>query len=72
MRINGGFKKMEWRDWLDKRIFVQLKRGSIYSGKVIDVDEKDKSVIFITIIDKFNEKVTFVHSEILKIKEENL
>lgn len=61
---------MDWKDWKGKKIFVQLKTGSIYSGKVVDVDEKSLPLIFITILDKFNERVTFVHSEIIKIKEE--
>lgn len=56
---------MEWKDWKGKRIFVQLKTGAVYSGEVIDVDE-----LFITIIDKFNQKVAFAISEIIKIKEE--
>jgi len=61
---------MEWRDWLGKRVFVQLKSGGVYSGEVVDVDVEGKPIIFLTIIDKFNEKVTFVSSEIIKIKEE--
>ena len=61
---------MEWKDWIGKKIFVQLKSGSVYSGKVIDVDEKSPPLVFLTITDKFGEKVTFVQSEIIKIKEE--
>jgi len=60
---------MEWKDWKGKTIFVQLKSGGVYTGKVIDVDTNSKSIIFFTIIDKFGEKVTFVHSEIIKIVE---
>lgn len=61
---------MEWNEWKGKKIFVQLKTGSIYNGDVVDVDEKSLPLIFLTIIDKFGERVTFVHSEIIKIKEE--
>jgi len=61
---------MEWKEWIGKKVFVQLKKGGIYSGKVIDVDDSFNPLIFITIIDKFGEKVTFTHSEIIKIKEE--
>jgi|TARA_Y100000310_G_scaffold272033_1_gene286798 hypothetical protein len=61
---------MEWSDWKGKRIFVQLKSGGVYSGDVIDVDINSLPLIFITINDKFNEKVTFAISEIVKIKEE--
>jgi small nuclear ribonucleoprotein (snRNP)-like protein len=61
---------MDWKDWLNKKIFVQLRTGSIYSGKVIDVDISQNGLVFITIIDKFGERVSFVNSEIIKIKEE--
>jgi len=61
---------MEWNDWNGKRIFVQLKTGAVYSGNVIDIDSKSPPLVFFTIIDKFGNKVTFVHSEIIKIQEE--
>jgi len=61
---------MEWKDWIGKRIFVQLKNGSVYSGIVQDVDENSNPLIFFTITDKFGATITFVHSEILKIVEE--
>lgn len=61
---------MEWKEWIGKTIFVKLKSGGVYSGEVIDVDESASPIIFLTIRDKFNEKVSFVQSEILKIKEE--
>lgn len=61
---------MDWQDWRGKRIFVKLKDGGVYSGEVIDVDKTSKPLIFISLIDKFGEKVTIIHSEIVKIKEE--
>jgi len=61
---------MEWKEWQGKRIFVQLKSGGVYSGKVIDIDNSANPIIFITIIDKFGERVSFVNSEIIKIVEE--
>lgn len=61
---------MDWNEWKDKEIFVKLREGDVYSGKVIDIDTSDKPLIWITIIDKYGEKVTLVHSEIIKIKEE--
>ena len=64
------YVKMEWKDWIGKNIFVQLKSGGVYSGKVVDVDISQNPLIFITIIDKFGERVTFVNSEIVKIVEE--
>ncbi len=62
---------MEWMEWKGKHIFVQLKSGGNYTGEVVDVDDKTNPLVWITIIDKFGEKVTFIHSEIIKIVEEN-
>lgn len=61
---------MDWKYWNGQRIFVQLKSGAVYSGKVIDVDDSNKESIFLTLIDKFGQRVSFVQTEIIKIKEE--
>ena len=57
---------MEWTDWIDKRIFVKLLSGAVYSGVVLNADNS-----FIEINDKFGERVLFATSQIEKIKEEN-
>ena len=61
-----------WKEWLDKQVFIISKNSSHpYTGKVVEVDETSgKPLVWITIIDKFDKRVTFVHSEILSIKEE--
>ena len=61
---------MEWKEWIGKRIFVKLRSGGVYSGKVLDVDTDSKPIIFFEIRDKFGNKVTFIQSEIIKIVEE--
>lgn len=61
---------MEWKDWIGKKIFVQLKSGGVYSGKIIDIDEAPNPSVFITILDKFGNKVVFINTEIVKLKEE--
>lgn len=61
---------MEWTEWNGKSIFLRTKSGKVYSGKVISVDDSSKPLIFISIIDKFGNNVTIVHSEIIEIKEE--
>jgi len=60
---------MEWMDWKGKHIFVQLKSGGYYTGKVIDIEESSP-IIFFTLIDKFGKKIIFIQSEIVKIVEE--
>ena len=61
---------MEWMDWMGKRIFLRTKSGKVYSGEVIDIDENQSPVIFLTIIDKFDERVMIITSEISELKEE--
>lgn len=63
---------MDWRYWKDKEVFVQLKTGAVYSGIIIDIDLSSEPLIFITIIDKYNNRVVFLNSEIVKLKEEVL
>ena len=58
---------MKWSEWREKRIFVKLNDGSVYNGVILDTDEE-----FITIRDKFGEKVYFKICNISKIKEEGL
>ena len=59
-----------WKLWMDKRVYLILKNKRNYTGTIIDVDDSDKPLIWITILDKFNKKITFVHSEIELIQEE--
>ena len=62
---------MEWKDWNGKKIFVRLKNGSIFNGKVIEIDDHSaKPLVWIVIRDKFDKRVVFVTSEIIEIKEE--
>lgn len=61
---------MDWNHWNGKRIFVQLKTGAVYSGIVVEVSDIGGGIVFMSIKDKFNQWVTFVVNEIIKIKEE--
>jgi hypothetical protein len=57
--------KMEMKDWIGKKIFVQLKKGAVYTGVVRNVDS-----MFFYIVDKFGHDVLFAISDISKMKEE--
>ncbi|KKL53102.1 hypothetical protein LCGC14_2278790 [marine sediment metagenome] len=61
-----------WKEWLGKKVFIVSKNSSHpYQGKVIEVDElSGKPLVWITITDKYDKRVTFVQLEILSIKEE--
>jgi len=61
---------MDWKKWENKKVFVKLKNGGYYSGKIIEIDFSLNPIIFITIIDKYGKNVSFVQSEIVKIVEE--
>jgi small nuclear ribonucleoprotein (snRNP)-like protein len=56
---------MDWKDWIGKTVFVQLKRGTVYTGKVIEASDG-----FLTLIDKYDSKVSFAATEIIRIGEE--
>ena len=61
-----------WKEFLGKQVFIRSRNSSHpYQGKVIEVDDHSaKPLVWITIIDKFEKRVTFIHSEIIEIKEE--
>ncbi len=59
-----------WNYWEGRKVYIRLKSGRSYSGKVIEVDERSIPLIFITIIDKFDNRVSFSHAEIEVIQEE--
>jgi len=59
-----------WKQWEGKKVFIRLKGDRVYSGRVIEVDDKDSPPTFLTIRDKFESKVTFAVGEIIEIKEE--
>jgi small nuclear ribonucleoprotein (snRNP)-like protein len=61
---------MDWKLWMGKKVYITLRNGRIYSGKVIDVDEKLVDLTFLFIKDKFDKVVGCVTSEIIQIKEE--
>lgn len=56
--------------WLGKKVYIRTRNGRPYAGIITDVDQDSKPVIFITILDKFDQTVRFMHSEIAELKEE--
>ena len=65
-------KKEGWKNYEGKRVFIKLKNNREYSGKVLLIDDKKEPLIWITLLDKFGKRVTFVHSEISVIEEERI
>jgi len=60
-----------WKIWEGKKVFISTRSNRQYSGKVIEVEiQENPSLVWITIIDKFENRITFVHSEINLIEEE--
>ncbi len=60
-----------WKSYEGKKVFIETRSNRRYSGKIINVEvQENPTLIWITLIDKFNKKITFVHSEIVLIQEE--
>ena len=59
-----------WNYWIGKKVYIVLKNKKYYQGKVIDIDDSSAPLVWITILDKFNNRVIFVHSEIEVMQEE--
>lgn len=60
-----------WKSYEGKKVFISLKNGRSYSGKVIEVEQHNSNSVFITILDKRGKRVSFVKSEIKLIQEED-
>ena len=58
-----------WKDWEGKRVFIILKNKRVYTGEVLEV-EGNYPLCWITINDKFNQKIGFCTDEIEVIQEE--
>lgn len=62
-----------WNYYLDKRVWIVLKNKKEYTGKVIDVDSSSSNILtWMTILDKFNKRITFCTEEIDIMKEEEV
>ena len=61
-----------WKYWYGKKVYIILKNKRQYQGVVLEVesDSKSSGVYFITIKDKFDNRTSFVNSEIELIQEE--
>ena len=57
-----------WKEYEQKRVYVQLKSGREYSGIVLEVEISFGNDAFITLKDKFNHRVGFLVSEIKLIE----
>ena len=62
-----------WKYWYGKKVYIILKNKRQYQGVVLEVesDSKSSGVYFITIKDKFDNRTSFVNSEIELIQEED-
>ena len=63
---------MDWTEWNGKRIFLRTIQGKVYSGDVCEIDLAGSNLIFLSLIDKFSNKVTVAVSQIIEIKEEKI
>lgn len=57
-----------WTDYENKKVYVQLKSGREYSGIVLEVEISFGNDAFMTLKDKFGNKVGFLISQIKLIE----
>ena len=56
---------MNWIEWTNKKIYIVLKNGRIYTGQIISYDDG-----WFHIIDKFNKNISLQVSQIEVIQED--
>lgn len=59
-----------WDYYIEKKVFIILKSKRQYSGIVCSIDHAGNGLIFLSLIDKFEKKITFVTDEIELCQEE--
>ena len=59
-----------WEYWNGRKVYIVLKNDRKYQGIVISVNIISNPTTFITIEDKYNNRITFNISEIELIQEE--
>ena len=59
---------MNWKIWVNKKVFIKTQHGSYYNGYIKDIDDSNEKLIWIILIDKFGRLVQLLDSEILHIK----
>jgi len=60
-----------WKYYEGKKVFIILKNQRQYTGKVLEVETNPhSSLTWITILDKFGNRITFSTEEIELIQEE--
>jgi len=61
---------MDGQYWIGRKVFIILRNKRTYQGVIVDIDESSLPLIFITLLDKFENKIMFVQSEIEVLQEE--
>jgi hypothetical protein len=64
--------RVGWKYYEGKSVYLILKNKRQYAGKVIEIDDSKPPLIWITLIDKYDKRIVFVHSEIELMEEEEL
>lgn len=59
-----------WRQYVGKKIFLRTNKDRVYSGVVKEIDDSNRNLIFISLIDIKGRLITILSSEITEIKEE--
>ena len=56
--------------YVGKKVYIILKSKRVYSGIITDVENVGNGIVWISMIDKLNRRVTFASGEIDVIQEE--
>jgi len=59
---------MGMKEWVGKKVILELKNGSKYFGTVIEIDESPKIFYWIVIKDKMGGEQSFSSSEIVRVE----
>lgn len=61
---------MDGNYWIGRKVYIILRNKRNYQGVIVDIDESSPPLVFITLLDKFDNKIMFIQSEIEVLQEE--
>jgi len=60
---------IDYKKYIGKKVFIITLKNNKYSGEVTGVDDSNKhGLVWIEIIDKFDNPITFLTSELAKLQ----
>lgn len=59
-----------WNHFVNKKVYIELRNGRRYQGRIKEIEKLNSDNIFIVLIDKFGKNVGFDGNDVALVQEE--